>query len=154
LQGCTIEEYSLYSSVLTPPPSHHIPYLPLDPLSYAPPYPISPSDLVTSISCYSYHICLDHFCVKYTSGLVRINSLVQDDDWDGPLLVLRWVVANSLEIVGEGEGRDFEGQCIVCFLIFMHFHVRRPEYLILIEGIQRLRQYPHAPDSVVLFARA
>jgi hypothetical protein len=65
---------------------------------------------------------------------VRINSLAQDDDWDGPLLVLCWVVANSLEIVGECEGRDFEGQRIVCFLIFMHFHVRRPEDVILIEG--------------------
>ncbi|KIM79763.1 hypothetical protein PILCRDRAFT_9958 [Piloderma croceum F 1598] len=27
------------------PPSHHIPYSPSDPLSYAPPYPISPSNL-------------------------------------------------------------------------------------------------------------
>jgi hypothetical protein len=57
---------------------------------------------------------------------VRINSLVQDDNWDGPLLVLRWVVANSMEIVEECEGRDFEGQCIVCFLIFMHFCVVLP----------------------------
>jgi hypothetical protein len=63
-------------------------------------------------------------------------------NWDGPLLILRWMAANSLEIVGECEGRDFEGQRIVHFLIFMHFHVRRPEDLILIEGMQRLQQYP------------
>ena len=140
--------------VFSPPPSRHIPYSPSDPLSYAPPYPISPSDPVTSISCYSCRAHLDHFRVEYTSGPVRINSLVQDDNWDGPLLVLRWVAANSLEIVGECEGRDFEGQRIVRFLIFMHFRVRRPEDLILIEGMRRLRQYPRAPDSAVFFARA
>ena len=138
----------------SPPPSHHIPYLPSDPLSYAPPYPILLSDLVILISCHSYRICLNHFCVEYTSGPVCINSLVQDDNWDGPLLVLGWVVANSLEIVGECEGRDFEGQCIVLFLIFMHFRVCRPEDVILIEGMQRMWQYPHAPDSAVFFARA
>jgi hypothetical protein len=77
-----------------------------------------------------------------------------NDDWDGPLLVLRWVAANSLEIVGECEGRDFEGQRIVHFLVFMHFHVHRPEDLILNEGMWRLWQYPHAPDSTVFFARA
>jgi hypothetical protein len=79
---------------------------------------------------------------------------VQDENWDGPLVVLRWVAANSLEIVAECEGRDFEGQRIVRFLIFMHFRVRRPEDLVLIEGTWRLRQYPRAPDSVVFFARA
>jgi hypothetical protein len=85
---------------------------------------------------------------------VRINSLVQDDNWDGPLLVLRWVAANSVEIVGECEGRDFEGQRIVRFLIFMHFRVRRLEDVVLVEGMRRLWQYPHAPDSSVFFARA
>jgi hypothetical protein len=85
---------------------------------------------------------------------VRINSLVQDDNWDGPLLVLCWVAANSMEIVEECEGRDFEGQRIVHFLIFLHFRVRRPEDVILIEGMQRLRQYLCAPDSLVFFARA
>jgi hypothetical protein len=92
----------------SPPPSCHIPYSPSDPLSYAPPYPISLSDLVILISCHSCRIRLNHFYVEYTSGPVCINSLVQDDNWDGPLLVLRWVAANSLEIVGECEGRDFE----------------------------------------------
>jgi hypothetical protein len=85
---------------------------------------------------------------------VRINSLVQDDNWDGPLLFLRWVVVNSVEIVGECEGRDIEGQCIVRFLIFMHFCVHRPEDVILIEGMWRLQQYPRTPDSSVFFARA
>ena len=59
-----------------------------------------------------------------------------------------------MEIVEECEGRDFEGQCIVCFLIFMHFCFRRPEDVILIEGMRRLQQYPCAPDSSVFFARA
>ena len=140
--------------VFSPPPSRHIPYSPWDPLSYAPPYPISPSDPVTLISCYSCCVRLDHFRVEYTSGPVHINSLVQDDNWDGPLLVLHWVAANSMEIVGECEGRDFEGQRIVRFLFFMHFHVRRLEDVILFEGMRRLRQYPCAPDSAVFFARA
>jgi hypothetical protein len=113
--------------VFSPPPSQHIPYSPSDPLSFAPPYPISLSDPITLISCYSCCVCLDHFRVEYTSGPVRINSLVQDDNWDGPLLVLHWVATNSMEIVWECEGRDFEGQRIVRFLIFMHFRVRRLE---------------------------
>ena len=133
------------------PPSRHIPYLPLDPLSYAPPYPILPSDPVTSIRCYSCRVGLDHVRIEYTSSPVHVNSLVQDDDWDGPLLVLRWVAANSLEIVGECEGRDFEGQCIVRFLVFMHFRVCRLEDLILNEGMWRLWQYHRAPDSTVFF---
>jgi hypothetical protein len=78
LQFLLCRDASLYSSVLTPPPSRHIPYSPSDPLSYAPPYPISPSDPVTSISCYSCHVRLDHFRVEYTSSPVRINLLVQD----------------------------------------------------------------------------
>jgi len=61
---------------------------------------------------------------------------------------------NSLEIVGECEGRDFEGQCIVHFLVFMHFRVCRPEDLFLVEGVWRLREYPAAPDSSVFLARA
>jgi hypothetical protein len=90
--------------VFSPPPSRHIPYSPLDPLSYAPPYPISPSDPVTLISCYSCCVHPNHFRIEYTSSLVCINSLIQDDNWDGPLLVLRWVAVNSVEIVGEYSG--------------------------------------------------
>ena len=86
--------------VFSPPPSRHIPYSPSDPLSYAPPYPISLSDPVTSISCYSCCVFPNHFHVKYTSSLVCINLLVQDDNWDGPLLVLRWVAVNLVEIGG------------------------------------------------------
>ncbi|KIM89785.1 hypothetical protein PILCRDRAFT_2077 [Piloderma croceum F 1598] len=90
------------------PPSRHIPYSPSDPTSYAPPYPISPSDPVTSIICYSCRVRLNHFRVKFTSGPVHVNSLVQGEDWDGPMVVLRWVVVNLLEIVGECEGRDLK----------------------------------------------
>ncbi|KIM74939.1 hypothetical protein PILCRDRAFT_14003 [Piloderma croceum F 1598] len=136
------------------PPSRHIPYSPSDPTSYAPPYPIAPSEPVTSIICYSCHVCLDQFCVEFTSGLVHINSLVQSEDWDGPMLVLCWVAVNPLEIVGECEGRDFEGRRIVHFLVFMHLCVHRPEDLMLVEGVWRLRQYPAAPDSSVFLARA
>ncbi|KIM74930.1 hypothetical protein PILCRDRAFT_13995 [Piloderma croceum F 1598] len=136
------------------PPSCHIPYSPSDPLSYAPPYPISLSDPVTLIICYSCHVRLDHFCVEFTSSPVHVNLLVQGEDWDGPMLVLHWVAVNSLEIVGECKGRDFEGQCIVHFLVFMHFRVCRPEDLMLVEGVWRLRQYPAAPNSTVFLARA
>jgi len=85
---------------------------------------------------------------------VHVNSLVQGEDWDGSLLVLHWVAVNSLEIVGECEGRDFEGQHIVHFLVFMHFHVHRLEDLFLVEGVWRLWEYPVAPDSSVFLARA
>ena len=61
---------------------------------------------------------------------------------------------NSLEIVGECKGRDFEGQHIVCFLVFMHFHVCRLEDLFLVEGVWRLQEYPAAPNSSVFLARA
>ncbi|KIM80639.1 hypothetical protein PILCRDRAFT_9454 [Piloderma croceum F 1598] len=115
------------------PPSRHIPYSPSDPTSYTPPYPILPSDPVTLIICYSCHVCLDHFCVEFTS---------------------RPVVVNPLEIVGECEGRDFKGWHIVRFLVFMHLHVRKPEDLMLVEGVWRLRQYSAAPDSSVFLARA
>jgi hypothetical protein len=136
------------------PPPRHIPYSPSDPLSYAPPYPISSSDPITSIICHTCRVRLDHYRVEFTSGPVCVNSLVQGEDWDGPMLVLRWVAVNSLEIVGECEGRDFEGQRIVRFLVFMHFRVRRPEDLCLVEGVWRLREYPAAPDSSVFLARA
>jgi len=91
------------------PPLRHIPYSPSDPLSYAPPYPISPSDLIMSIICHTCHVHLDHYCIEFTSGPVCVNLLVQGEDWDGPMLVLCWVAVNSLEIVGECKGRDFEG---------------------------------------------
>ena len=64
------------------------------------------------------------------------------------------MAANPLEIVGECEGRDFEGHRIVCFLVFMHFQVHRPEDMVLVEGVWRLRCYPDAPDSRVYLARA
>ncbi|KIM73274.1 hypothetical protein PILCRDRAFT_15371 [Piloderma croceum F 1598] len=123
------------------PPSHHIPYSPSDPTSYAPPYPISPSDLVTSIICYSCRVHLDHFRVEFTSGPVHVNSLVQSEDWDGPMLVLCWVAVNPLEIVGECEGRVLKDSVL-------------PEDLMLVEGVWRLQQYPAAPDSSVFLARA
>ena len=134
--------------------SRHIPYSPSDPSIYAPPYPISPCDPIISIICHSCHVRLDHYRVIFAAGPVQVNSLVQGEDWDGPLLILRWVAANSLEIVGECEGKDFEGRRIVRFLVFMHFRVRRPEDMVLVEGVWRLRRYPDAPDSRVYLARA
>jgi hypothetical protein len=145
LQRCTIMGYSFYSGVISPSFSSHSLFAFRSTVLCCS-LPISPSDPVTLISCYSCRVRLDHFCVEFTSDLVHINSLVQDDNWDGPLLVLHWVAANSMEIVGECEGRDFEGQRIVHFLIFMHFRVCRPEDVILIE--------PRTPDPLVFFARA
>jgi hypothetical protein len=70
------------------------------------------------------------------------------------LIILRWVAANSVEIVGECEGKDFDGHQIICFLVFMHFQVCRPEDVIFVEGVRRLCQYPAAPDSQVFTTRA
>jgi hypothetical protein len=134
--------------------SRHIPYLPSDPLIYTPPYPISPCNPIIPIICHSCHVRFDHYHVIFAAGPVQVNLLVQGEDWDGPLLILRWVAANSLEIVGECEGKDFEECRIVHFLVFMHFRVHRPEDLVLVEGVWRLRHYPDAPDSRVYLARA
>src|SRR6266436_7799209 len=86
------------------------------------------------ISSYPCHIRPDHYRVTFVDGPITINTLVQDDSWDGPLRILRWVAENSLEMVGECEGRDLEGHHIVCFLVFMHFQICRPEDRIIKEG--------------------
>jgi hypothetical protein len=82
------------------------------------------------IICHSCHVRLDHYRVIFAAGPVQVNLLVPSEDWDGPLLILRWMAANSLEIVGECEGKDFEGRQIVHFLVFMHFRVCRPEDMV------------------------
>jgi hypothetical protein len=61
--------------VFSPPPSRHIPYSPSDPLSYAPPYPISPSDPVTSISCYSCRA--DMLAVSIMMKTIKIKTLLE-----------------------------------------------------------------------------
>jgi hypothetical protein len=134
--------------------SHYIPYSPSDPSIYAPPYPILPCDPIISIICHSCHVHLDHYHVIFTAGHVQVNSLVQGENWDGPLLILHWVAVNSLEIVGEMWEKGFWRAPNSSFLVFMHFWVRRPEDMVLIEGVWRLWHYPDAPDSQVFLARA
>jgi hypothetical protein len=69
--------------------SRHIPYSPSDPLIYAPPYPISSCNPIISIICHSCHVRLDHYRVIFAAGPVRVNFLVQGEDWDGPLEIVK-----------------------------------------------------------------
>ncbi len=139
---------------IAPASSRHISYSPSDPSIYPPPYPVSSRDPVTLISSYPCHIRPDHYRVTFVDGPITINTLVQDDSWDGPLRILRWVAENSLEMVGECEGRDLEGRRIVRFLVFMHFRIRRPEDRIIREGHWEEFQYPSAVDSRLFLVEA
>ena len=87
-------------------------------------------------------------------GPVAINTLVQDDSWDGPLRILRWVAENCLEMVGECEGRDLVGRRIIRFLVFMHFRICRPEDRIMRNGCWGEFQYPTAVDSSLFLVEA
>jgi len=114
--------FSLGSNIpIAPFQSHLISYLPSDPSIYPPPYPVSSGDPITLISSYPCHIHPDHYWVTFVDGPVAINTLVQDDSWDGPLCILKGVAENCLEMVGECEGRDSVGHQIIHFLVFMHF---------------------------------
>ena len=51
------------------------------------------------------------------SGKFKPGLLVQDNTWDGPLCVVRYVARGGLEMVAECVGRDVDGQRIVWFLV-------------------------------------
>ena len=57
-------------------------------------------------------------------------TLVQDENWEGPLAVLHWVADNDTDIVTECEGKDMNGQRIVRFLVIPEEHVTCPEDVI------------------------
>ena len=79
---------------------------------------------------------------------------MKDEDWDGPLGILRWVAENQVELVVECDGRDFMGRRVVRFLVFMRIRVRRPEDVVGVsEGHLRYRQYPIAMDSEEFMTR-
>jgi hypothetical protein len=129
-------------------------YGPSDLEAFPPPYPSSPLDPIISITTHSCRLRLDHFCVTSVDGTVRVNDLVQDREWDGPLRILHWVAENQVELVAECDGRDFMGRRIVRFVVFMRFRVRHPEDVIGWSGrYPRYRQYPVAVDSEEFMTR-
>jgi len=129
-------------------------YGPSDPETFPPPYPPSPLDPIIPIKTHSCQIRLDHLHVTYIEGTVQVNDLVMDEDWGGPLRILRWVAENQVELVAECDGKDIMGRHIVRFLVFMHLRVRRPEDVIgSMRGCPRYRHYPTAVDSEVFMIR-
>jgi hypothetical protein len=129
-------------------------YGPSDPEAFPPPYPSSFFDPIISITAHSCQLSLDHFRITSVDGTVRVNDLVKDGEWDGPLHILCWVAENQVELVAECDGRDFMGRRIVRFLVFMHFRVRRPKDIIGWSGrYPRYHQYPVAADSEEFMTR-
>ena len=131
-----------------------ITYGPSDPETFPPPYPPSSFDPIIPIKAHSCQIRLDHFRVTYMEGTVKVNDLVKDEDWDGPLRILRWVAENQVELVAECDGKDTMGHRIIRFLVFMRLRVRRPEDVIgFTRGRPRYCQYSTAVDSEEFMTR-
>ena len=129
-------------------------YGPSDPETFPPPYPSSPFNPTIRITTHSCQIRLDHLRVISVDGTVRVNDFVKDEEWDGPLRILRWVAENQVELVAECDGKDFMGRPIVRFLVFMRIRVRRPEDVVGSSGGRlRYRQYPVAVDSEEFMTR-
>jgi hypothetical protein len=76
---------------------------------------------------------------------------VQDNSWDGPLCVIRYVAMGGLEMVAECVGRDLGGSRIVRFLVVSNFRIHRR--LELGVSTQHVR-YPDALDSRKYVRRA
>src|SRR6202047_851264 len=58
----------------------------------------------------------DHYKVQHAEGLFAWNSVVQDYEWRGVLVIRRFVAENEMEVVAESEGRDENRRRIVRFL--------------------------------------
>ena len=89
-------------------------------------------------------------------GQFRVNTLVKDPFWDGPLFVLRYVGANGTEMVAECVGRDTFGRRIIRFLVVSNSRVFHPEDVISWEigRCRILRRYPMADMPQVFSRRA
>src|ERR1700730_5412221 len=86
-------------------PSHsHLPYL----------FPDTPPIMVSTTIC---KILPDHYKVQHAEGLFAWNSVVQDYEWGGVLVIRRFVAENEMEVVAESKGRDENGRRIVRFLV-------------------------------------
>src|SRR3984885_5323254 len=59
----------------------------------------------------------DHYKVQHAEGLFAQNSVVQDYEWRGVLVIRQFVAENEMEVVAEREGRDEHGRQIVRFLV-------------------------------------
>jgi hypothetical protein len=119
-------------------------YGPSNTFDYLLPYPISESAEVIPIIAYPCHVRVDHYKVVFVSGEFKPGLLVQDNTWDGPLFVLRYVAEGGLEMVAECIGRDFFGRRVVRFLVVSNSRVHRRWELGV--GGQHAR-YPAALDS-------
>ena len=110
------------------PPLYRFPecaYGPFNPFDYPPSYPISESVEIIPIIAYPCHIQVDHYRVIFVSGEFKPGLLVQDNTWDRPLYVVRFVAREGLEMVAECIGRVVDGQRIVWFLVVLNFQIYR-----------------------------
>jgi hypothetical protein len=129
------------------PPLYRFPgcaYGPSNPYDYPPPYPISDPAEIIPVIAYPCHFRTDHYRVIFVSGEFKPGLLVQDNSWDGPLCVIRYVAEGGLEMVAECVGRDVDGQRIVRFLVVSNFRVHRRWEL---GESTRYVRYPEALDS-------
>lgn len=107
-----------------------ITYGPSDPTSHPPSYPLTHLDKIIIIETHPCMVRLDHYRVIYSKRPISVSTLVQDENWEGPLAVLRWVAGNDTDMVAECEGKDMNGRRIVRFLVIPEMHVTRPEDVI------------------------
>ena len=127
------DQLSIPSCIIDLTPIQHasgLLYGPSNPYAFPPPYPISESAEITSILAQPCQAFADHYLVIFVGGQFRVNTLVMDPEWDGPLFVLRYVGANSTQMVAECVGRDTFGKRIIRFLVVSNFRVFRPEDVI------------------------
>ena len=62
-------------------------------------------------------IQLDHYKVNWVNGWFHVNSVVQDYQWKGDLVVIQYVAENDKEVVAECMGQDESGHMINQFLV-------------------------------------
>ena len=80
------------------------------------------------------HVCQvrpDHFKVNWGEGRFRVNELVQDYSWKGPLRVIRYVAENGRELVAECMGWAESGRKIIQFLVLETSWVDRSEDMVV-----------------------
>lgn len=106
--------------------------------------PIPDSAEVTPIITYPCHVWVDHYKVIFVSGAFCPGMLVQDNSWEGPLFVLRYVTEGGLEMVAECVSRDITGSRIVWYLVVSNLRVHHHREL---RALTRFEWYPEALDS-------
>ena len=75
-------------------------------------------------------ICPDHYKICAIEGQLWVQSVVQDSQWSGELVVLQFDGENAQEVVAECRGWDESGHMVVQFLVVEKSQVFRPKRLV------------------------